>query len=67
MRDPYAYGEASVLFPGQYTELFRDIPSAEGPLHFGGCHTSIKPAWIEGALESAIRTSLEVHTGALRP
>lgn len=63
MRDPYAYGEASVLLPGQHTELFPDIPASEGPLHFAGCHTSLKPAWIEGALESAIRTALKVHTG----
>ncbi|MCX5203844.1 FAD-dependent oxidoreductase [Streptomyces sp. NBC_00237] len=63
MRDPYAYGEASVLLPGQHTELFPDIPAAEGRLHFAGCHTSVKPAWIEGALESAVRTALEVHTG----
>ncbi|MFB6776612.1 FAD-dependent oxidoreductase [Streptomyces sp. NPDC056352] len=62
MRDPYAYGEASVLLPGQHTELFADVRSIEGPLHFAGCHTSIKPAWIEGALESAVRTALEVHT-----
>ncbi|MFF0740187.1 flavin monoamine oxidase family protein [Streptomyces sp. NPDC004111] len=67
MRDPYAYGEASVLLPGQHTELFSDVPSAEGPLHFAGCHTSVKPAWIEGALESAVRTALEVHTRVLRP
>ncbi|MFD4861480.1 flavin monoamine oxidase family protein [Streptomyces atratus] len=63
MRDPYAYGEASVLLPGQHTELFADVRSVEGPLHFAGCHTSIKPAWIEGALESAVRSALEVHTG----
>ncbi|MFB7586843.1 flavin monoamine oxidase family protein [Streptomyces sp. NPDC056169] len=62
MRDHYAYGEASVLFPGQHTELFPDVPTSEGPLHFAGCHTSIKPAWIEGALESAVRTALKVHT-----
>ncbi|MER5496787.1 MULTISPECIES: FAD-dependent oxidoreductase [unclassified Streptomyces] len=62
MRDPYAYGEASVLLPGQHTELFADVRSVEGPLHFAGCHTSIKPAWIEGALESAVRSALEVHT-----
>jgi monoamine oxidase len=63
MRDHYAYGEASVLFPGQHTELFPDIPTSEGPLHFAGDHTSVKPAWIEGALESAVRTALKVHTG----
>ncbi|MEV5943413.1 FAD-dependent oxidoreductase [Streptomyces sp. NPDC051994] len=60
-RDPYAYGEASVLLPGQHTELFHDIASPEGPLHFAGDHTSLKPAWIEGAIESAVRVSLEVH------
>ncbi|MFJ4878793.1 flavin monoamine oxidase family protein [Streptomyces sp. NPDC088745] len=63
MRDPYAYGEASVLLPGQHTELLPDIPTAAGRLHFAGCHTSVKPAWIEGALESAVRVALEVHTG----
>ncbi|BDM69340.1 hypothetical protein HEK616_28270 [Streptomyces nigrescens] len=62
MRDHYAYGEASVLFPGQHAELFPDVPTSEGPLHFAGDHTSIKPAWIEGALESAVRTALKVHT-----
>ncbi|MEU9414569.1 NAD(P)/FAD-dependent oxidoreductase [Streptomyces sp. NPDC051000] len=61
MRDPYAYGEASVLLPGQHTELFPHVRRAEGGLHFAGCHTSVKPAWIEGALESAVRTALEVH------
>ncbi|MFI5828329.1 flavin monoamine oxidase family protein [Streptomyces sp. NPDC051578] len=61
MRDAYAYGEASVLLPGQHTELFPHVRKPEGNLHFGGCHTSVKPAWIEGALESAVRTALEVH------
>ncbi|MET9804707.1 NAD(P)/FAD-dependent oxidoreductase [Streptomyces sp. NPDC006368] len=60
-RDPYAYGEASVLLPGQHTELFPDMGTPEGPLHFAGCHTSLKPAWIEGALESAVRAAWEVH------
>lgn len=62
MRDPYAYGEASVLLPGQHTELLPHVRGAEGNLHFAGCHTSVKPAWIEGAVESAVRTALEVHS-----
>ncbi len=61
LRDPYAYGEASVLLPGQHTELYPDVITPEGPLHFAGDHASLKPAWIEGALESAVRTALEVH------
>ncbi|MFD7462682.1 MULTISPECIES: flavin monoamine oxidase family protein [unclassified Streptomyces] len=61
LRDPYAYGEASVLLPGQHTELLQAIRSAEGPLHFAGDHTSVKPSWIEGALESGVRAALEAH------
>ncbi|MCF3123758.1 FAD-dependent oxidoreductase [Streptomyces arenae] len=61
VRDPYAYGEAAVLLPGQHTALQPHFASVEGPLHFAGDHTSLKSAWIEGALESAVRTALEVH------
>ncbi|MFG3283198.1 flavin monoamine oxidase family protein [Streptomyces sp. NPDC048111] len=63
-RDPYAYGEASVLLPGQHTELFHDIAAPEGPLRFAGDHTSLKPAWIEGAIESGVRAAIEVHTSS---
>ncbi|KNB52650.1 flavin monoamine oxidase family protein [Streptomyces caatingaensis] len=63
LRDPYAYGEASVLLPGQHTELLPSIRTPEGPLHFAGDHTSVKPSWIEGAVESAVRAALEVHLG----
>ncbi|MER6417034.1 FAD-dependent oxidoreductase, partial [Streptomyces humidus] len=61
LRDPYAYGEASVLLPGQHTELLAAIRSPEGPLHFAGDHTSVKPSWIEGALESGVRAAWEAH------
>lgn len=61
MRDPYAFGEAAVFTPGQTLELHPDIPTPEGPLHFAGEHTSLKHAWVEGAIESAVRAALEVH------
>ncbi|MFE5814518.1 flavin monoamine oxidase family protein [Streptomyces sp. NPDC056479] len=61
LRDPYAYGEASVLLPGQHTELLEAIRTSEGPLYFAGDHTSVKPSWIEGALESGVRAALEAH------
>ncbi|MER7373783.1 flavin monoamine oxidase family protein [Streptomyces lanatus] len=61
LRDPYAYGEASVLLPGQHTELLEAIRTPEGPLYFAGDHTSVKPSWIEGALESGVRAALEAH------
>ncbi|HVG45459.1 MAG TPA: NAD(P)/FAD-dependent oxidoreductase [Longimicrobium sp.] len=61
VRNPYAFGEAAVFYPGQLTQLHLDIPTREGPLHFAGEHTSLKHAWIEGAIESAVRTALEVN------
>jgi len=61
LRNPYAFGEAAVFTPWQLTQFHLDIPKAEGPLHFAGEHTSLKHAWVEGAIESAVRAALEVH------
>jgi monoamine oxidase len=63
MRDPYAYGEAAIFNPGQLQLLQKHIISTEwdGRAHFAGEHTSLKHAWIEGAIESGIRTALEVN------
>jgi monoamine oxidase len=64
MRDPYAFGEAAVLAPGQLTQFQSTITVPEGVVHFAGEHTSVKHAWIEGALESAVRTALEINSMA---
>jgi monoamine oxidase len=64
LRNRYAFGEAAVFTPGQLTQFHLDIPTAEGPVHFAGEHTSLKHAWIEGAVESAVRVALEVNGGA---
>jgi monoamine oxidase len=58
--DPYSYGEAAMFYGGELQELQEYIPQAEGNIHFAGEHTSLKHAWIEGSIESAIRTALEV-------
>ncbi len=60
-RARYALGEAVVFTPGQLHELHAASRTVEGRVHFAGEHTSLKPAWIEGALESGVRTFLEVH------
>ncbi|MCX4750846.1 FAD-dependent oxidoreductase [Kitasatospora sp. NBC_01287] len=60
-RARYALGEAGIFTPGQLHELHPATRTVEGRVHFAGEHTSLKPAWIEGALESAVRTFLEVH------
>jgi monoamine oxidase len=61
MRNRYACGEAAVFTPDQLVRLHPAIPGMEGPVHFAGEHTSLKHAWIEGALESAVRTAIEVN------
>jgi monoamine oxidase len=66
--NPYAFGEAAVFQAKQMTHLHPDIPTPEcsdiaqtmQKVFFAGEHTSLKHAWVEGALESAIRTALEV-------
>jgi monoamine oxidase len=60
-RARYALGEAVIFTPGQLHEHHPATRTREGRIHFAGEHTSLKPAWIEGALESAVRASLEVN------
>lgn len=60
-RARYALGETAMATPGQLHEHFPATRTVEGRVHFAGDHTSLKPAWIEGALESAVRAALEVH------
>ncbi|MCA9700837.1 MAG: FAD-dependent oxidoreductase [Myxococcales bacterium] len=59
-RNPYAFGEAAVYKARQLTRIHLDSYRPEGKIHFAGEHTSLKHAWIEGSLESAIRVALEV-------
>lgn len=61
MQSQYALGEAVIPTPGQLHEHHAATRTVEGRVHFAGDHTTLKPAWIEGALESAVRAALEVH------
>jgi monoamine oxidase len=54
-------GRTQSRLPGRHTELLAAIRTPEGPLHFAGDHTSVKPSWIEGALVSGVRAALEMH------
>jgi monoamine oxidase len=60
LRNRYALGEAAVFLPAQLTEIHPGVSTPEGPVHFAGEHASLKHSWIEGSLESAVRTALEV-------
>jgi monoamine oxidase len=64
MENYYAFGEAAVFTPCQLTTLHPHIPKSEGLVHFAGEHTSLKHAWIEGAIESGIRAAKEIHQRA---
>lgn len=66
MQNPYAFGEAAIFYPGQLALLHDHIcaPEWKGRLHIAGEHASLKHAWIEGAIESAIRSALAVNNSA---
>lgn len=59
--DEYAGGAYALFQPGQQTTLHDDIVRPEGRIHFAGEHTTLKHAWIEGAVESGLRAAEEVH------
>ena len=59
--DPWARGAFVLFNPEQQTQLHRHIAAPEGRVHFAGEHCSLYHAWIEGALESALRAAQEVH------
>lgn len=61
LRDPYAFGEAAVYTPHQMTSFHLDVVRPEGPIHFAGEHVSLKHAWIEGAVETAVRAAIAVN------
>lgn len=61
MDNQYSFGEAAVFTPGQLKSIHPYVATIEGPIHFAGEHTSLKHAWIEGAVESAIRVALEIR------
>ena len=72
MNNPYAFGEAAIYYPGQLDLFHRSITrsewdSSEGqPIaHFAGEHASLKHAWIEGAIESALHSALVVNENDL--
>ncbi len=61
VQDQYAMGEAAIFAPGQLELLHKHIATPEGKVHFAGEHTSLKHAWIEGALESGMRAAMEAN------
>jgi monoamine oxidase len=63
--DRFAGGAFAVFAPGQQAALHAHAAAPEGPVYFAGEHTSLKHAWVEGAVESGLRAAREVHARAL--
>jgi monoamine oxidase len=60
MQDHCNMGAFALFNPGQQAEFWPFIASPEGKVHFAGEHTTLKHAWIEGAIESGVRAAIEV-------
>ncbi|MBK1986561.1 flavin monoamine oxidase family protein [Sphaerospermopsis aphanizomenoides BCCUSP55] len=45
----------------QEDKLFQEIGRREGKIYFAGEHTSVIRGWIQGALESGIKTAQQIH------
>ena len=63
-RDEFAGGAFAVFNPRQQTLLYEHLVAPEGRIHFAGEHASLAHAWIQGAIESGLRTAAEIHTAA---
>jgi len=62
--DEYTFGAFALFEPYQEKELFDNVWKPHDRIHFAGEHTSLKHAWIEGAVESGIRAAREVFEDA---
>ena len=62
--DEYTFGAFALFEPYQEKELFDNVWKCHDCIHFAGEHTSLKHAWIEGAVESGIRAAREVFEEA---
>lgn len=59
--DEFAGGAFALFDPGQQTLLQEHITCPEGRIYFAGEHTSLTHAWIQGAIESGLRTAYEIN------
>jgi len=59
--DEFAGGAFALFDPGQQTLLYDEIIRPEGRIYFAGEHASLYHAWIQGAIESGLRTAIAIH------
>lgn len=59
--DPYALGGFAIFQATQESELYPHIVKPEGRIYFAGDHTTLYHGWIQGAIESGIRSAAEIN------
>jgi monoamine oxidase len=57
---PFSGCGFSLCTPGQLN-FYEELIQPEGLLHFAGEHASYEHGWVEGAIESGLRTALAIH------
>lgn len=62
-RDPWSRSAWASPTPTQDIELGSELARPEGPLHFAGEHISGARGWMNGAIESGLRATMEMHRG----
>ena len=62
--DEFACGAFVLFDPGQKTLLHDDILVPEGRVYFAGEHASLVHRWIQGAVESGLRSARMIHERA---
>ena len=55
-------GAFALFEPGQQKRLHAHIIEPEGRIYFAGEHASREHAWIDGAIESGLRSAGAIHT-----
>ncbi|MFD4707749.1 flavin monoamine oxidase family protein [Gottfriedia sp. NPDC058432] len=62
MQFPFSGGAFVMYKPNQKRDLGPFVNNPEGRVHFGGSHASSTPGWMQGAIESGVRTAYEVNS-----
>ncbi len=64
--DPWSKNGWAYPTKEQEKTLFNELGKSEGRIYFGGEHTSATRGWIQGALESSLRTSQEINESSVK-
>lgn len=59
--DPWSRGAVRSIQAGQVVQFHQNMSRPEGNIHFAGEHTSTYTGYMNGAIESGIRTAKEVN------